>query len=102
VLHGVVYLRSTTGIVAVDGRTGAVRWQTPVRSDWQQIRTDGRRLLIIGWPTEVSDPGTLVTYALDDGHELWRVDYPAGVVAVDAVGHRLYGWRADGSLVALG
>jgi hypothetical protein len=42
-----------------------------------------------------------VAYALGDGHVFWRADYPQGLDVVDVIGHRLYGWRGDGSLVAL-
>jgi hypothetical protein len=100
VLDGSVYVPTGAGVVAVDGTSGAVRWTVPPSTDWQDVRTDGRHLIVIG--SGSSGVESVSAYALDDGHEVWRTTELGGQTAVDVIGHRLYGVGGDGTLVALG
>ncbi|WP_378100326.1 PQQ-binding-like beta-propeller repeat protein [Cellulomonas sp. T2.31MG-18] len=71
VLGGVVYVTRDGGVTAVDGSTGAVRWQAALPVQQLPPVTDGR-VLIVALGTDVA--------ALDlrTGAVLWRAPLPAG------------------------
>lgn len=72
-------------VVALDARTGAVRWKTPRVTDAAKTFSFSTALIITnGARTELISPGSgaVVAYAPDDGRELWRVRYGNGYSVV--------------------
>ncbi|HYE99191.1 MAG TPA: PQQ-binding-like beta-propeller repeat protein, partial [Planctomycetota bacterium] len=94
-------------VCAVDARSGAVRWKTPVPHPAFGAPTvvDGKVLIGLGNGTFIrSDPkpaGAVVCLALDDGRELWRAPTGDSVLgAVASHGGRAFAGSRDGHLYA--
>jgi outer membrane protein assembly factor BamB len=98
VLGGVVYGSTGTGAVALDGRTGHVRWRADVGpSTAAQLLTDGFHLLLDVGATGADplDNPRREIVALDKAHGtvVWRSPYPAGSGSyVRPFGHALLGF----------
>ncbi len=104
VLDGTVYLSTQAGVVALDGRSGAVVWRAATVEGTVpgSVATDGRHLLAAEQPVVGDAASQLVAYALDDGRTLWRVPLPDRLRSTVAVDHLLIGWGGDGGLAVLG
>ena len=91
VMLGRVYLMTSDGVVAVDGRSGVESWRAPV-GDGANLRalfTDGHQILASerrGSTTE------LAAYAPDDGHQDWRTTLPGRIDTLATMGHLLIGF----------
>ena len=98
VVRGSVYLITQSGIVALDGRTGATRWtaEAPPRNAPVSVFTDGRHVLASFQPTAAGLGSDVVAYAFSSGAEVWRAPLPDGVVSAMAVGSALVGYGQDG------
>lgn len=81
VVRGRVYFLGSTGIVAVDGRTGELLWTAPYDEDLvaTTLLTDGRHLLVPTEATSADATSALVAYDLVDGHVDFRAGYPPGI-----------------------
>ena len=99
VLDGHVLRLTGSTLEALDGRTGALVWSTPLQqAESSSLVTDGRVALVTQ-----SGPagGTVFTaYGLDDGAPRWTTSIPDDVFP-NAVGGRLYGISGQ-QIVALG
>lgn len=95
VLDGTVYVPTASGVVAVDGRSGRTLWESALSSP-DLLATDGRLVLVASSATR-----TLAAYEMSTGRPRWSVPYPLDVRTIEQIGGRLYGERADQSLVAL-
>jgi outer membrane protein assembly factor BamB len=104
VLDGRVLVSTQAGVVALDGRTGDVRWRAATVEGNVPgfLVTDGRHVVTADRPVVGGDRSELVAYAPDDGRTLWRVPFPGGLRSSLSVGHLLLGWGDDGRLVVLG
>lgn len=72
-------------VVALDAKTGAIRWKTPRNFKVKKTSSFSTPLAImVGGATEVISPATGFVGAYDprDGHELWRVAYGEGYSVV--------------------
>lgn len=100
VVRGRVYVASSLGVVALDGRTGRTLWATAAE-DGPVVGpplTDGRHVIV---PVANAEP-VLVAYDPVSGREEFRAGYPAGVGEVGAAGRRLVGHDATtGDFVVL-
>lgn len=97
-----LYVVGSDGLAAIDARTGAVRWTTPLGRPVDEISTDGRWLLLRG-------PGPVVeAYATADGGRAWRADLtgdalePGTNLRVGWQVPHMYALRTDGSVAVLG
>ena len=103
VVRGRVHLTTSTEIVALDGRTGAVVWRTPLPvSGNGSLATDGRDLLLMSPEYEGSDEGRVTAYDLATGRGDPADPVPRGRVrpADDArPAHGLVGLHAGGVLL---
>ena len=93
VVRGRVYLTTSTEVVALDGRTGAVVWRTPLPvSGNGSLATDGRDLLLMSPEYDGSDEGRVTAYDLATGQETRQIPYPEGVSDVQMMHGLLVGW----------
>ena len=110
VVRGRVYLSTSSGVVAVDGRTGEELWLAPPPESRSlgALVTDGIHLLsaqqrpdVAGEVSQDDWPGVgeLAAYGFDDGRELWRVDLPEDFLGVWSSGSTLVGWGPGRSAV---
>ena len=101
VLRGKVYISTTAGTVALDGRTGEIVWRTTVTPGHVpgSLATDGTHLLLADQPIAGDDASELDAYGLDDGRVAWRAPLPAGVRSSTSVGRVLLGLTSDGVVV---
>ena len=93
VARGRVFVSTFTGVVALDGRTGAVLWSVdePLGETFNGVMTDGRHLIVpVGTSDRASSTGVV---ALDpaSGEQVWRTPVPASVDQVVAFGSVLLG-----------
>lgn len=68
-------------IVALDAKTGDVRWKTPRNTTAKKSFSFSTPLVVkLDGATQVISPGSglVGSYDLKDGHELWRVGYGEG------------------------
>ncbi|MFJ4585630.1 protein kinase domain-containing protein [Streptomyces echinatus] len=83
----------TDGVVALDSRTGKIRWHRPAPSGGEPViaGVDDRGVLVV----HVTEPGTtaLVRYALDDGTPTAAGELPRLPDRAEFDGVRLYGGR---------
>lgn len=94
VVRGRVYLSTASSLVAVDGRTGHVDWETAATLGLGgSLATDGRHVLV---PTTsssgVADGGRLLAYDFETGDEVGSIPYPKGVTDVQMFQGLLLGW----------
>jgi hypothetical protein len=98
ILDHVVYARTTDGIVAIDGRTGFVRWRSAAGSDSGSLMTDGFHLFV----EDGADPaGHAQLVALDKGtgHVAWRSALPAQFSPfVFPIGSAILDFKGDSTL----
>jgi len=103
VVQGSVYVGTSTGIVALDAGTGAVRWTRDLDRPVETLSTDGDDLVTVVPPT------SLAAYSRLDGAPAWDVDLStadlptqvASVALSAGVPHPLV-WGTDGSVVVVG
>ena len=91
VARGLVYLTTSTEVVALDGRTGAVAWRTELpQLGSSSVGTDGRDLLV----TTSSDgtEGLMTGFDLATGEQTRQITYPEGVSDVQLLHGVLVGW----------
>ena len=72
-------------VIALDAKTGALRWKTPRNSPAKKQFSFSTPLVIeVGGTKEVISPGPGFVGAYDpkDGHEMWRVGYGEGYSVV--------------------
>ncbi|OZB89274.1 MAG: hypothetical protein B7X41_03710 [Microbacterium sp. 14-71-5] len=90
VLRGVLYATRDGGVVAVDGSTGTVRWQTALAVQQRSPVTDGRVLLVaLGSDVAALD--------LRTGAVAWRSPLPVDHPELGAFGGMLLAGATDGS-----
>ena len=105
VIRGRVYLSTTTGVTAVDGRTGRQVWEATVPQDQHvsALVTDGVHLLSPQWRPDAAavaaqddwpGVGELVAYRFEDGGVDWRADLP-DILGVWSIGATLVGWGLE-------
>jgi len=101
VLGGRVYVQTSDGIAAVDGRTGRIVWQhaAPGGTSVDAPTSDGRVLLVVQTPTAPGTDSSLRAYRLDDGVPLWSATLPDGVFRVAPEGRVLVGYTTEGAAV---
>ncbi|MET0789129.1 MAG: PQQ-binding-like beta-propeller repeat protein [Cellulomonas sp.] len=101
VVRGRVYVASSLGVVALDGRSGRTLWASATE-DGPVVGpplTDGRHVLV---PFANAEP-VLVAYDPVSGREEFRTGYPAGVAEVGPAGRLLVGRDSrTGDAVVLG
>ncbi|MDM7830489.1 outer membrane protein assembly factor BamB family protein [Cellulomonas edaphi] len=94
VLRGVVYTVVDGALMAVDGRTGDVRWSSDAKPDQQAtgVLTDGRR--VVATYESGGEPGShfLVAFDPSSGERLFRAAYPAHVDRLMVAGKNLVGF----------
>lgn len=104
IFGGRVYLGTAGGVVAVDGGTGTVLWDT----EDQRVRvpgavmTDGHLLFVADLRATNARPRELVAYSLTTGRQEWAAPLPPGVDAVGQLGRLVASWSRGGRLVVLG
>ena len=99
VIDGRVVRAEGDRLRAIDGRTGATIWATPVpRPSLSSLFSDGQVVLRV--QANPSEGLVLVAYSLDDGSLAWRTHLPDDSTLTVVAG-RLYGSSAQG-IVALG
>lgn len=96
VVRGRIYLSTATSLVALDGRTGEVVWQTPASLGLGGfLATDGRQVLVPSTSSSgIADGGRLVAYDFATGQEVRRIPYPEGVTDVQMYNGLLLGWSS--------
>jgi hypothetical protein len=94
VVRGRVYLSTASSLVALDGRTGHVDWETPATLGLGgSLATDGRHVLVPSTSSSgVADGGRLIAYDFRTGAEVGRIPYPKGVTDVQMFQGLLLGW----------
>jgi outer membrane protein assembly factor BamB len=91
VARGYVYLTTSTEVVALDGRTGAVAWRTELpQLGSSSVATDGRDLLVMTASDGVD--GRMTGFDLATGEQTRQIAYPEGVSDVLQVHGVLVGW----------
>ena len=94
----VLLVTAGPSVVAVDVRTGEVRWTQTITDGFRPV-TDGSHVLL---GHTVDERGTLAAHRLDDGTAAWTRELPAGagdVVTLAGGGTVAVG---DGLVVGLG
>lgn len=96
VVRGRVYLSTATSLVALDGRTGKLVWETPASLGLGGfLATDGRQVLVPSTSSSgIADGGRLVAYDFATGQEVRRIPYPTGVTDVQMYHGLLLGWSS--------
>lgn len=91
VIEGVVYVAGFDDIVALDARTGDVRWTFPrqVGSYRGELLTDGAHILLVDAPSDGVGTGYVTIVDRRDGTFVHRLALPAGVRDVFSAGRRL-------------
>jgi outer membrane protein assembly factor BamB len=93
VARGLVYLTTSTEVIALDGRTGAVEWRVSVPLVGSAtVATDGRDLLVLSVPDGTD--GRMTGYDLATGERTREVTYPDGVSDVQLMHGVLVGWSS--------
>ena len=99
VIDGRVVRAEGDRLRAIDGRTGATLWSTPVpRPSLSSLFSDGQVVLRI--QADATEGLVLAAYGLDDGGLAWRAPLPDDSTLAVVAG-RLYATSAQG-IVALG
>jgi len=99
VIDGRVVRAEGDRLRAIDGRTGATIWTTPVpRPSLSSLFSDGQVVLRV--QANATEGLVLVAYSLDDGSLAWRTRLPDDSTLTVVAGH-LFGSSAQG-IVALG
>jgi outer membrane protein assembly factor BamB len=98
VLRGRVYVRTSTGVVAVDGRTGAIAWKREGEPGLalDAPTSDARHLLVVETPYTGVPPVTLVAYDLSSGARAWTADLPTSVARAYPAGRVLLAYAPAG------
>lgn len=93
---GLVFARTPTAVVAIDGATGRVRWRAEIGPGAVAPRWRS------GWLLAATSDGALVALRAADGREIWRRALGSAVAAPTAIeGDRVYVPLADRRVVAL-
>ena len=93
VIRGRVYVTTSTEVLALDGRSGAVVWRIPMPSSGTgSLATDGRDLLLLSPSYDGADDGAVTVLDLATGDELRTIPYPQGVADVQLLNGLLVGW----------
>lgn len=91
VARGMVYLTTSTEVVALDGRTGAVAWRTELpQLGSSSVGTDGRDLLVM--TSSDGAEGLMTGFDLATGEQTRQITYPEGVSDVQLLHGVLVGW----------
>jgi glucose dehydrogenase len=82
IVRGTIYARGRSGaLVALDAKTGAVRWKTPRNSTATRMFSFSTPLTIeVDGATQIISPasGFVAAYDSRDGREIWRSRYGEG------------------------
>lgn len=91
VVLGRIYLMTSSGVVAVDGSSGEILWQSsvPTGAILRNLFTDGRHVLASIRHDRTTE---LVAFELDDGAKAWHTTLPDGIDSVSPIGHLLIGF----------
>ena len=95
-LDGVVVVLDDARVLALDARTGAVRWSGPAGDEVTSLATDGRRVLALP-----GFGGLLRAFALEDGRVDWEGRLPGAPAQVRAVQGVLLATDQDGAAPTL-
>lgn len=97
VMRGKVFLQTTDGLAAVDGRTGEKLWTapSPKSSMFGELMTDGHHLLVTLRNASDGRIGDLVALDPATGETDWRSRVPDGIESYYPVGGALLGVRTD-------
>ncbi|WP_028050424.1 PQQ-binding-like beta-propeller repeat protein [Cellulomonas sp. URHD0024] len=101
VVRGRIYFPTMAGIVALDGRTGALLWRSAVTAGHVPgaLATDGHGVLVADEPVAGPDRSVLLALGLDDGLPVWSEPLPDGIHSTAGAGRVLLGLRPDGVAV---
>ncbi len=94
VARGRVYLTTSSGVAALDGRTGEVVWRTELPSlEPGLFAMDGRDLLV----SSSHVPGSLIALDALTGDEIRSIPYPKGVEGIVLLHGLLLGLSREGT-----
>ena len=103
VIRGRVYVLTSTGVVALDGRTGKTLWQVkPGKGQLAEALLTDAHHLLIGYerPSHDGDP-LLVAYTFDHGTEVSHLPYPNGISHLAVWDGKVLGYNEDGTKIAV-
>ncbi|KQR08245.1 PQQ-binding-like beta-propeller repeat protein [Cellulomonas sp. Leaf334] len=92
VVRGRIFLCTSSGIAALDGRTGEQVWETKAPACMSSgLATDGRDLLLLSVAGGAAGPAGVTSYDFATGERLRALDAPDEVAAIQVRDGRLLG-----------